>query len=233
MNSQRGIALILAILVMSFVTAIGLGLALIVFMDGLAARNLRGSVALLYAAEAALEMATRDLARLNDWDLALAGEVGGSVVDGAPSGVRTIPGGGVVDLSAAANELNCGRTSPCTEAQITASTRERPWGANNSRWRLFAFGPVGNFVQLARPTSCYLAVWVADDEREEDGDAGRDAPPGSPGNGVLRIRADAYGPMGTRRTIEAELARLCLDTAEECRVGTRVQSWREVRQAVP
>ena len=47
MTSTRGIALVLAILVTSFLTAIGLGLALIVMMDRLATGNLRGSVAML------------------------------------------------------------------------------------------------------------------------------------------------------------------------------------------
>lgn len=233
MRSDRGIALILVILVISFLVAIGLGLALMMVMDRLASGNFRGSVALLYAADAALELAVRDVAQLGDWDLALAGVARGRVVDGDDSGVRAIPGGGEIDLSAAAHQLNCGRPAVCSDAQMSANSRERPWGPNNARWRLFASGPSGNFVQFSRPIPAYLAIWVADDGREEDGDPERDAPPGAPGHGVIRVRVDAYGPLGARRSIEAELARLCLDAAEACRQGTRVQSWREVRQAVP
>ena len=92
MSAQRGIALILVILVTSFLSAIGLGLAMIVIMDRLATGNLRGSVAMLHAADAAIELVARDLVQLPDWDLALTGAVTSAIVDGSPSGVRAIPG---------------------------------------------------------------------------------------------------------------------------------------------
>jgi hypothetical protein len=233
MTTERGIALILAILATSFLTAMGLGLALVVFMDRLASGNARGSVAMLYAADAALELAVRDLAHLDNWDPALRGDVRGSFTDGEPGRAHVIAGSDTIDLIAATNQLSCGRSTDCSDAQIAAITRERPWGQNNARWRLFAYGPLGKIVQLSRPTECYVAVWVADDGREEDGDPDRDGAPGRAGHGVLRVRADAYGPMGLRRAIEAEVARLCVDSEEPCRQGIRVQSWQEVRQTVP
>lgn len=233
MNGERGFALILVILVTSFLLAIGMGLALIVVMDRLATGNLRGSVAMLYSADAALELAAHDLARLEDWNLALSGSSRGQFVDGDPEGVRDIPSGGSVDLTQVTNQLNCGRSASCTEAQMAANTRERPWGPNNARWRLFAYGPVVNIANLARPSPCYLAVWVADDGREVDEDPASDAEEEEPGHGVIRVRAEAFGPFGTRRAIEAELARLCLEPGEGCRQGIRVQSWQEVRQSVP
>lgn len=233
MTGERGVALILALLVTSFMTAIGLGLTMMVVTDRFAITNLRGSVAMLHVADAALEMAVRDLSQLEDWNLALSGNARSVVVDGAPGGVRGIPNGGIVDLTLMTNQLTCGRAATCTESQIDSSTRERPWGVNNARWRLFAYGPSGNFVQFARPVPCYLVVWVADDGREEDGDADRDAAVGEAGHGVIRVRAEAFGPFGLRRAIEAELARLCVDAAEPCRSGIRVQSWREIRQTVP
>jgi hypothetical protein len=234
MNTSRGIALVLAILVMSFLTAIGLGLALIVMMDRLAAGNLRGSVAMLHAADAALELAARDLSRLDDWSDALTGAARSAFADGDPFGARSIPGGGAVDLTGATNVLNCGRTSACTDAEMDATTKERPWGANNARWRLYAYGPLGNIVQFARPADSYLAVWVADDGREEDANPHADASEEEPGHDVLRVRAEAYGPAGARRAIEAEVMRRCLaGPPEACRQGVQVQSWKEVRIAVP
>lgn len=233
MNSTRGIALVLAILITCFLTAIGLGLALVVMTDRLATGNLRGSVAMLYAADAAIELATRDLSRLDDWNLALNGKARGTFIDGEPSGVRAIPGGGEIDLTAATNQLNCGRASACTGAQMDAVTRDRPWGPNNARWQLFAYGPMGNIVQFARPADCYLLVWVADDSREEDGDAATDATEAEPGHGVVRLRAEAYGAAGGRRALEAEVVRQCLAGPEGCRQRTRVQSWQELRHAVP
>lgn len=234
MTAQRGIALILVILVTSFLSAIGLGLALMVVMDRLATGNLRGSIAMLYAADAAIELATGDLAQIADWNLVLSGAARSPFADGDPSGSRAIPGGGAIDLTTETNQLNCGRDSDCTAAEIASNTRERPWGANNARWRLFAYGPVGNIVQFARPAPCYLAVWLADDPREGDQDPLSDAGPAAPGHGVLRVRAAAYGPRGTRRAIEAEVVRACLaGEGAECPTGIRVQSWRELRQNVP
>jgi hypothetical protein len=232
-TGQRGVALILAILVTSFLCAIGLGLALVVVMDQLATVNMRGSVAMLYAADGAIELAVRDLAQLEDWNLALTGVARSHFADGEPPGVRAIPSGGTIDLAAATHQLNCSRPTACSEAQMSANTRERPWGPNNARWRLYAFGPVGNIVQFARPTPAYLAVWIADDGRENDGDPHADGAENSPGRGVLRVRAEAFGPFGSRRAIEAEVARLCVTAGEACRHGVRVQSWREVRQNVP
>jgi hypothetical protein len=234
MNSSRGVALLLAIIVMSFLTAIGLGLALIVMIDRLATGNLRGSVAMLHAADAALELAAHDLLRLEDWNEALTGAARSVFADGEPSGARSIPGGGAVDLTATTNHLNCGRSAGCSAADMDANTTDRPWGANNARWRLYAYGPLGNIVQFSRPADCYLAVWVADDGLEEDGDPSADAPEAAPGHDVLRIRAEAYGPAGMRRAIEAEVERRCLDAAPAgCRQGIRVHSWKEVRIAVP
>lgn len=234
MSAQKGIALILVILVTSFLSAIGLGLALIVVMDRLATGNLRGSVAMLYAADAAVELAAHDLAQIADWNLVLTGDVRSPFADGEPAGVRALPGGGVIDLTTETNQLNCRRDSDCTVAQIETNTRERPWGANNARWRLFAYGPVGNYVHFARPVPCYLAVWLADDAREDDHDPLSDAAAPAPGHGVLKVRAAAYGPLGMYRAVEAELVRRCLVGDEaECPMGIRVQSWREMRQDVP
>ncbi len=232
MTSPRGIALILALLFTSFLSAVGLGLAVIVFMDRLATGNTTGSVALLHAADAGVELAAHDLARA-DWNAVLAGAEQASFSDGAPIGVRAIPGGGAVNLTAETNTLNCGRPTACTAAQMAANSDERPWGANNPRWRLYAFGPFDSLSAVERPARCYLAVWVADDVREVDGDPSTDGD--DEGRGVVRVRAAAFGGLGSRHAIEAELARVCVAVAGEeiCQPGIRVQSWQEVRQVVP
>lgn len=234
-RSDRGIALIMVVLVTTFLSALGVGLMLAIFMDRLASGNLAGSVAMLFAADAGIELAARDLALASSWDAVLAGSEQGSFTDGTASGVRAIPGGGAVDLTAATNQLNCGKATTCTTAQMNANSRERPWGTNNPRWRLYAFGPMEQFAALMRPAACYLMVWIADDAREVDGNPAVDeVQSGAPGHGIVRVRAEAYGVAGSRRAIEAELARVCPDGASEpCLPGIRVQSWQELRQAVP
>ncbi len=77
----------------------------------------------------AIEVAARDLAQIADWDDVLSGAQRSSFTDGIAGGVRDLPGGGVVDLTAATNMLNCGRSANCTTAQMNANSRERPWGA--------------------------------------------------------------------------------------------------------
>ena len=235
MTSQRGVALIMVILVTSFMSAIGLGLALAVFMDRLATGNMSGSVAMFYAAEAGIELAARELSRRQDWDAVLAGAETSAFTDGAASGVRNIPGGGTIDLSLATNVLNCGQPAGCTEAQMIANSRDRPWGANNPRWHLFAFGELRRIAPILRPTPCYLVVWIADDSRESDGNPFADeAEEDEPGHGIVRIHSEVFGAGGARRAIEAELSRVCpADRESGCLPGIRVQSWQELREAIP
>ena len=234
MKSERGIALIMVILLTAFLSALGLGLILAVFMDRLAAGNMKGSVAMLFAADAAIEYAARDLAQEPDWDAVLSGARRSSFTDGAAGGVRGIPGGGAIDLTASTNMLNCGKATNCTEPQMNANSRERPWGSNNPRWQLFAFGLMEGFPQFARPAPCYVAVWIADDGREADDDPRVDAPDEEPGHGIVRVHAEVFGHAGSRRAIEAELARACRGGGVgACLPGIRVQSWQELRQSIP
>lgn len=233
--SERGIALILVVLVSTFLSAIGLGLMMAILMDRLATGNMAGSVALLYAADGGIELAAREMALAPDFDAVLSGAHRSAFIDGAPIGTRAVPGGGTVDLAASTNLLNCGKTSACTTAQMNANSRERPWGANNPRWQLFAYGPMRQFPQLMRPAACYLAVWIADDLREQDGNPLEDAAAAdAPGHGIVRVHAETFASAGQRRVIEAELARVCpADQAPVCLPGIRVQSWQELRQVLP
>jgi hypothetical protein len=233
--NDRGIALIMVVLVTSFLSALGLGLLLAVFMDRLATGNMAGSVAMLYAADGGIELAARELAQAPNLDVVLSGAQRSSFTDGAPGGVRGLPGGGAVDLTATTNVLNCGKTTTCTTAQMNANTKERPWGTNNPRWQLFAYGPMAQFHEMTRPAPCYLAVWIGDDVREQDGNPLADAPASdAPGHGIVRVHAETFGATGSRRAIEAELARICpADLAPGCLPGIRVQSWQELRQVLP
>lgn len=234
MKNERGIALIMVILFTAFLSALGLGLLLAVFMDRLATGNMNGSVAMLYAADAGIELAARDLAETPDWDAVLAGSTRSSFTDGAAGGARGLPGGGSVDLTAATNLLNCRKPGNCTDAQMNASSQERPWGMNNPRWQLYAYGPIEGLAPLLRPAPGYLAVWIADDSREQDGDPGVDAADEESGHGIVRVHAETFAAGGSKRIIEAELRRACRGEAVgACLPGIRVQSWQELRLSIP
>ena len=72
-------------------------------------------------------------------------------------------------------------------------------------WRLFAFGPLNRLQrENDRHSTAYVIVWVGGD------------PHGNPT--VLALRAEAFGPGGTRRAVEAMVSQ-----------GQGMLSWNEVR----
>lgn len=233
--SSRGIALITVLLITSIVFTMALGLSLIVSVDHLAVRNHRESATLLQAADAGIELAARAMAQAPDWNHVLAGGAQAPAADGPPSGTRQIEAGEPLDLGAQTNLLNCGVIAVCSTTDLQAITEERPWGADNPHWRPFLYGPLRSFAAYRFAGSVYVIVWVADDGREIDGEPEQDGPVGAPGHGVVRVRADAFGRGEGRRAVEAELVRVCRpdSTSSGCVPGIRVQSWRDVRRAVP
>ena len=233
--TDRGIALIVTLLAISLFTALGLGLSLASSAARLADHNHEDAVALLNAAESALELAARDLSAIADWNRVLDGSARSPAVDGVPGGIRTIPAGGSLDLTRLTNQVTCGSDTLCSDAQRASSTAERPWGADNPRWGLFMHTPLTALNNARLRQAVYIIVWIGDDAGETDGDPGVDGgSPGGEGRHVLRARAEAFGADGARRAIEAELVRFCRleGVVEICMPGTRVRSWR-VATAVP
>ena len=235
LHDARGAALLAAILAISLFSALGLALALSSSVERLAAANHEDAVSLLNAADAALELAARELAEVADWNAILDGRSRSAIVDGPPEGVRRVSADSVVDLTGLTNDLTCGRPAGCTNADRMAFTLERPWGPNNPWWRPFLYGPLAaaSTPRQARPV--YVVVWLGDDGGEVDGNALVDGG-GAAGEGryIVRARAAAFASGRAFRAIEAELARICTPSAagETCLPGIRVQSWRMVA-AVP
>jgi len=220
---ERGTALVVALLSTVLLTALGLSLTLTTSTELRIAATYRESAEVLYAADAALAQAIGDLSAAPDWSLVLAGLSQSSFVDG-PAGARTMPDGSVIDLSALTAIVNCAKTS-CTDDDLNAVGEDRPWGANNPRWQLYAHGPMPQVGSPIGSPRIYIVVWVADDPLENDGmplvDGGPAPAAENPGRGVLSLLAHAYGPTGTRRIIEAQVARTA--------IGSGVRMWRELR----
>jgi hypothetical protein len=191
--------------------------------------NFRDSTEAAYAADAGAEQAIADLSAVADWTEVLAGGVTSSFVDGASGGTRTLPGGDSIDLSQVVNLANCESAAPCTDSDMDAVTPERPWGRNNPRWQLYAYGRLADLLPAGTIDSpYYVIVMVADDGSENDDDPLRDGvdPAVNPGAGVLALRAEALGARGGRKVIEATLARA---DSRGVSTGVRVLSWRETR----
>ena len=222
MMSDRGIALIVVLLVMMLLSVVGLSLTMVTTTEERVADAYSSGSEAFYAADAALELAVQELSRVPDWSHVLDGTVTSAFVDSQVS-LQEWPGGQARTSDEATALVTCRRTS-CTDVEMNARTADRPWGENNPRWRLFAYGPVRDLTPMGTIDSPgYVAVWVGDDPSENDGRPlvdGDDSAGTNPGRGLLMLLVHAYGPA-SRRVIEATVA--------QAGNGVRVLSWREVR----
>lgn len=221
--------MVLALMAMLFASAIGVVLMLTMASETMIAGSFRAREAARYAAEAALERVLADLALAGDWNALLDGSVRSSFTDGQAGGMRTLADGATIDLGQQVNLANCQKTAGCSAADINAVTADRPWGANNPRWTLLAYAPLNTLLADASQTfPWYGVVLVGDDPSETDGDPARDGDPGSPGAGIIAVRAEAFGPRGAFSAIDITLSRPPDDDGSR-ETGVRILSWREAR----
>jgi hypothetical protein len=232
-TGEAGIAMVVAVLFIAILSGLGLSLLVTLGLEPRASANQRDGAAALFAADAAIELASLELDRTADWDGVLAGTVRASKTDGEPSGTRDLASGGQIDLSTLTNRLTCGAVPPCSDAQRSVSTNDRPWGANNPLWRPFLYG-APSALGLSTIDADYVIVWVGDDGMEVDGEVEIDGgAAGGDGRLILRLHAMAFGPHGARRAIESVLRRRCHPSGAPCEPGSRVQSWRSLHGAIP
>jgi hypothetical protein len=228
-GTDRGAALLAALVVMAIVSAMGLGLALTTSLEPLAAASFEAGRSARLAAEAGVAIAVHELAGIADWNVVLAGQAWsvaleqGDIEVDLPDGSRA----GLEDLTARAT---CGRPGACSDSQRTAFTAARPWGPNNPRWTVFGHGRLDRLVpQGAGLPPVVVVVWVADDPADADGDPLADSgigPDGErrPGGCVVAVRAEAFGPRFAHRAVVATVAR----PAPGCGPGARVVSLRDL-----
>jgi hypothetical protein len=203
---DRGVALVITLLAIALLMALGLAVVLTTMTEDRIAAAYRDGVEALYAADAAVERALQDIPAAGGWNSIFDGTVTSTFVDGPPGGRRTLSDGGALDLTMETNMVRCGRAE-CREADLTAVTAERPWGRNNPRWQLYAYGPLSRLLAAgAIDSRMYIVVWIADDPAESDDDPLADGVAMvNPGKGIAVMRAHAYGPGGVRRVVEATL----------------------------
>jgi len=232
-SCASGFALIIALLLLSIVSVLALGLSLVVSMDPMAAANQREGMAAAYIARAGMELAAHELAAAAAWDPLLSGAVTSTHVDGAPGGARTLPSGERIDLAQLTSQLTCGRAAGCSDAQMNASSAARPWGANNPRWQPFIYGTADR-LGLGSGTAHYVVAWVGDDGAERDGKPEEDGT-AQEGGGSVRVVVQAFGPMRGRQTIQAHVSRRCetVDGVRTCAPGIRVHNWQLAGGSVP
>lgn len=220
---QNGVALICVLMVTTLLGTLAAALLFVVMAESMTSGNHRVAEQVFYAADAAVERTIGDLRAAPDWR-PVPGTAGTVVTSGflGPEQGTRLPAGIVLDLA----RLTAQRQIESNTAY--AASTDRPV------WRLFGHAPPSVlFEQDIMSLPLYVIVWVADDVDDGDGDPLRDS------NGVLEVRAEAFGPSGARRRIEVVLARREMigvpapDGEEsgpaEGPAGVRVLSWREVR----
>ncbi|MEZ5320073.1 MAG: hypothetical protein R2752_21915 [Vicinamibacterales bacterium] len=206
-GNDRGVTLVVVLLVVIALHAAGLGLAMVAATDQMVSRSRRAAIEGRHASAAVLERVIDDLRLRSDWTAVLGGLDRSAFLDATRRPV--LASGRALDLDA-------------IEAALQAeSDRTFRRGPDNPRWTLFASGPLvgltGSPVAAGAP---YLAAWVADDPSESDGLPSADA------NQVISIRAMAFGPGPARSETAATLA--VVDDGSGG-AAVRVLSWREIR----
>jgi hypothetical protein len=224
-KSERGAALITALMAMMLLTALGLALVMSTSTETKITGNFRAGQEGLYAADAGIERVMDDLLTVPDWNNILKGTIRSAFIDGSPSGLRTLADGTTLNLTEATNMVNCGKVSTCSITEMNLVTEERPWGPNNPRWVLYAYGPLNTIVPTGTVNSqIYVIVWVADDQSENDNDPMTDGnAQTNPGSGVLAMHAEAYGLGGMHKVIEVTVAKTNASQLERGYVGQRGQ----------
>jgi hypothetical protein len=185
-------------------SSLGLGLVLMSNTEGAIASNFRAGSETLYAADAAVERVVQDILLVPRWNDILTGAAKSAFVDNSLT--PTTPSGELLNLTSLTAEI---------QAQSDATA---PWGANNPRWRLFAYGPLAELTGTGNVrSSSYVIVWVSDDPSEIDGDPSADV------NGVLTLFAQAIGTNGGLRSVEVTVAKTDTTEIERGQIAQRGQ----------
>ena len=204
-SGESGVALVHAVLVMTLVTAVSAGAAMLARTEVLVSRYHHDERGAAYAAQAMLAAALQDLDRGPQWNDVLAGVRVAAFVDGSSSALRQIPGGGTV--------LIC-----CGPGSLTARLQSETGLA----WRPFAWQSLGGLLDLREAPRYYLIAWVIDDPADGDGDSLADS------NDRILVRAEAVTPLGVRKTVEAIMERAPPDLVTGVHApGLRFLTWRE------
>lgn len=225
LRDDRGAALVTALMAMLLLSALGLALVLTTNTESQIAGNFRGAEEALYAADAGIERTMQDILTVPDWNNMLNGSVKSAFIDNPVPGARTLTDGRILDLNEATYMANCGKTTACSTADMDAVTDDRPWGKNNPRWQLYAYGPANDLTPTDTLNSnMYVVVWVGDDPSENDDNPLADGNAQTNlGTGVITLRAEAFGPGGAHKVVEVTLARTDSTEIERGYTGQRGQ----------
>ena len=216
LRREDGVAIVMAMMALGLLTSLGVALLLTSSSEMIMAGHFRDQRAAFYAADAIVARAMDDVAAVPDWRTVIDGSTRSTFVDGPPGGTRALADGTSLDLAAVVNMANCQKSSACAVSDLNAVTAQRPWGVNNPRWQLYAYGPLRDMLPPgAIDSPWYVVLLVGDDPLAADE--------------VLAMRAEAFGPRNAHTAVELMAARTGANTDYNDGIGVRILSWREVR----
>lgn len=238
-ESENGVAMLVAMMALLLMSALGISVILTSSSETIIAAHFRNSLEARYAADAIIERAMNDLVSVADWNTLIDGSTRSALVDGAPSGLRTLTDGSTIDLAQVVNLANCQKTTACSTADMDTITAERPWGVNNPRWKPYTYGPLRDMLPALNTIDSpyYVLLFVGDDPSETDNDSTTDdVGVTNLGWDVIAMRSEAFGPRGAHKVIEVTAGRTVDIFSSENdynngigQASVRILSWREAR----
>ena len=210
--SERGAALFAVLMVTSLVSALAAALVFVTVTESRIGRTYQSAQAVGYAATAGIERTIADLRALPDW----------AAISASQSATGDFNDGNLAPVLADRAALDLTRL---TAARQATSNSFYPAGANRPVWTLYAHASLAHITSFDLSANPYVVVWIADDPGETDGDPARDS------NGIVLVRAEAFGVRGSWRVVEATLAGSILRDTDGIAIGSTVAvaAWREAR----
>ena len=208
-HSERGAALLLALITAALIAAIAASLIVSTSTDLMITGSYRSSAEAMYGVEAGMERAIGELAAVPDWSV---------VLSAPPSSVVASFDDGSASVAAPdGRRLSVPALTAARQAASDSVYGPAEFGPDGPVWRLFAHADLQRVLPpgLISPPG-YILVWVADDGGDGDGDPSKDS------NGQLLMYGDAYGVSGSRRALEVAIGRAAP-------TAIRVLSWKDPR----
>src|SRR3954466_9547154 len=194
-RSAGDMAVVAAVLATALLSALGLAIALLGSGEMTLAGRERMTRALRAAAQGAAQLAIADLETAPDWTAVLMPGASADVtavrarLADAALNPRPPWGDAVIDLHVMTAQV-----------QLAEDDVHGPADAPQV-WRLFANGPLETVAPGGGSGPWYLAVWIADDCADTDGDPDRDS------NGAIALHAAAFGPGEAVASVSVRVVR--------------------------
>lgn len=205
---EAGAALVVTLMLTTLLAFLGGALVFVMDVETAISANHRLTQQVRDAAESGIECAIAELGRRGDWSglpaaayAAAPGCLDEAAAPAAPDGVPL----DLARLTSALQALSEGRYGPVTGNPDTPT------------WIPFSHG----LVEAPPGPAPYVAVWMADDVDDGDGQPGQDQ------NGVLMLRSRAFGIRNAQAGVEVLVSRGEGQGAQPSEV--RLLAWRRWR----